>query len=436
MTGIAPALKEFVADAAPRQPVAKRYLFCAVAGNAFEFYDFITFTYFAAQIGQSFFPAHTKIASLLASLATFGVGFVTRPIGGIVIGIYADRNGRSPAMILSFALMGLGILVMALTPPFATIGVAAPVLVVLARLVQGFALGGQVGPSTAYLLEAASPGRRGFYTTLQYASQGIAALCGGSVGFLLASLLDAGSLQQWGWRIAVGLGALVLPFGLFIRNRMPETLGEKAPAAIPGATTGPEKSRIRVFALALVMLASATIATYVINNMTTYASVFLHMPANVSLAAPIVSGSCIFLFSIVGGWLSDVYGRWHVMVWPRLALLVVIYPGFLILTEMRDGATLLTLTAALAVANSISSAASLVNIAETMPRDMRSGALGTVYALAIAVFGGSAQFIVTWLIGATHDILAPAWYLTGATAIGLVAMILTDETAPVRLARR
>jgi MFS transporter, MHS family, citrate/tricarballylate:H+ symporter len=433
MADIAQSLDQAPTDDGALSPIKRRYLFAAVAGNAFEFYDFITYTYFASQIGDSFFPAHTEIGKLLASLATFGVGFATRPLGGILIGFYADKSGRAPAMILSFVLMGIGILMLTLTPSYAQIGIAAPILVIIARLVQGFALGAQVGPSSAYLLEASKPETRGLYTNLQYASQGIAAICGGAIGVLLATLLDAGSLQAWGWRVAIGLGALILPFGLYVRNAMPETLGHKSENAI-ASPVAKKVSRVRIFVLATMMLGSSTIAVYIVNYMATYASTFLHMRANVSLAAPIVSGSAIFVFSVVGGWMSDVYGRKPVMIWPRVALLIAVYPCYAYLAQHRDGPTLLVVTAILAITNSWSSAASFINIAEMMPPAARSGALGTVYALAIMAFGGSAQFIVTWLISASGNVLAVAWYLMGATVIGLIAMLLTAETAPVKLA--
>lgn len=433
MADIASALEQKALEILPPIPIAKRHLFSAVVGNALEFYDFVTYTFFAAQIGQSFFPSHTPLGSLLLSLATFGVGFATRPIGSIVIGAYADRAGRAPAMVLSFVLMGFGILVLALTPSYATIGIAAPIFVVFARLVQGFALGGQVGPSTAYLLEAAAPKSRGFYTTLQYASQGLASMAGGIVGFVISSQLDAASLEHWGWRLAMILGALILPFGLLIGRTMPDTLELE-----PSRNTLPEKKPVstgvvRTFAICLLMLASATICTYVINFMTTYSGVFLHMRANVTFAAPIVSGACILLFSQMGGAMSDRLGRKPVMIWPRVFLLMTIYPGFLLLEHNRDAVTLLGVTAVLAILNSWSSAASLVNIAELMPREMRSGSLGTVYAVAIAVFGGTTQYVITWLIGLTGDVLAPAWYLTGATLVGLIAMIAARETAPVKV---
>jgi MFS family permease len=258
-------------------------------------------------------------------------------------------------------------------------------------------------------------------------------MAGGIVGFVISSQLDAASLEHWGWRLAMILGALILPFGLLIGRTMPDTLELE-----PSRNTLPEKKPVstgvvRTFAICLLMLASATICTYVINFMTTYSGVFLHMRANVTFAAPIVSGACILLFSQMGGAMSDRLGRKPVMIWPRVLLLMTIYPGFLLLEHNRDAVTLLGVTAVLAILNSWSSAASLVNIAELMPREMRSGSLGTVYAVAIAVFGGTTQYVITWLIGLTGDVLAPAWYLTGATLVGLIAMIAARETAPVKV---
>ncbi len=415
-----------------KAPVPTRHLAAAVVGNALEFYDFTIFAYFATQIGQTFFPSHTTIGSLLPTLATFWIGFASRPVGGFLIGAYADRAGRTPAMVLSFALMGAGILALALTPSYAAIGIAAPILVVLARLLQGLALGGQVGPSTAFLLEAASPKARGFFTTLQYSSQGLASLTGGTVGVILSSVLDASSLQHWGWRVAMIPGALVLPFGLLIRRSMPETLERPTEIAASDAAVSPQpRDRIRIIVLGTLMLASATICTYVLNYMTTYATAFLHMRANVSFGATMVFGACNLVFSLVGGWMSDRFGRKPVMIWPRVLLLFAIYPAFAVLAHNRDGVTLLTVTAIIATLSTWSAAASLVNIAEAMPKEMRSRALGTIYAVAIAVFGGSTQFVVTWLIGRTGNVLAPAWYMTVATLIGVIAMIAAKETAPV-----
>ena len=188
---------------APAATVKPLHILAVVTGNALEFYDFVTYSFFAVYIGRTFFPESLTRYSLLASLATFGVGFVMRPVGAFVIGRMGDRIGRKPAMLLSFSLMGIGIAGLALTPSYARIGLAAPVLVVIFRLVQGFALGGEVGPTTAFLIEAAPPERRGLYASLQYTTQDFAVLVAGLVGLGLANTLSEQALQDWGWRAAL-----------------------------------------------------------------------------------------------------------------------------------------------------------------------------------------------------------------------------------------
>src|ERR1700688_1937732 len=201
-----------------------RAIFSATIGNMLEFYDFITYSFFAIQIGHTFFPSQSQFASLMLSLATFGAGFITRPIGGLVIGSYSDRAGRRPAMILSFVMMGSALIVLALTPSYATIGIAAPIIAIVARMVQGFSLGGEVGPTTAYLMEAAEPGRRGLGVSWQPASQQIAATAGAFVGVVLSETMDSAALDAYGWRIAFLLGAICLPFGLWMRSGLTETV--------------------------------------------------------------------------------------------------------------------------------------------------------------------------------------------------------------------
>jgi len=209
---------------AARASVPAKHVAAVVVGNALEFYDFLTYAFFAVYIGKAFFPANDPATSLLASLGTFAVGFVTRPIGGIVIGRMGDRYGRKPAIILSFSLMGIAITGLALTPPYAMVGVLAPAFVLLFRMLQGFALGGEVGPTTAFLLEAAPPERRGFYTAFQAWTQELAILVSGLVGLGLSSVLSDKQLQDFGWRLAFVLGAAIVPVGLIMRRNLPETL--------------------------------------------------------------------------------------------------------------------------------------------------------------------------------------------------------------------
>jgi MFS family permease len=414
-----------------KPPLKRRHVAAAVAGNALEFFDFTAYAFFAAQIGAAFFPGHTPFDTLVLSLITFGVGFIGRPIGAIVIGAYGDRAGRRPAMLLSFVLMCVGVLGLAVTPPTARIGVAAPILVLASRLLQGFALGGEVGPTTAFLIEAAPERSRGLIGTWQYASQSLANLTAGLIGFILANLLTPSSLESWGWRVPFLIGAAMLPLGWYLRAGLPETLESTG----LGRPTGREAADYRrALALALPMLCSTTISFAIFNFVTSYAVTILRMPQKAAFGAAIAWGVCGFAFTLAGGALSDRLGRKPVMIWPRLVFLALIVPGFVWIDRARTAPVLIGVIAVLASLASLSNGVSLVCLAEAIPRPVRSASLATIYAVAIAAFNGTAQLLVTKLIGWTGDALWPAYYLTGATVLGVAAMALMRETAPVRLA--
>jgi MFS family permease len=409
----------------------------ATIGNMLEFYDFVTYSFFATQIGHTFFPSKSEFGSLMLSLATFGAGFVTRPIGAIVIGSYSDRAGRRPAMILSFMMMGIAILVLALTPSYDTIGVAAPVVIILARLTQGFSLGGEVGPTTAYLMEAATTKHRGLAVSFQPASQQIAATAGALVGEILSLTMTSEALDAYGWRIAFLLGAATLPFGLWLRRALPETLHRaETPAIAAQDNEGARTSRgnKRLLSLGLLILASGTIITYVTEYMTTYAQHTLHVDAPLAFATTVVSNGIGIAAAFLGGWLADRAGRWPIMVWPQAAALLLTYPIFLWVVDSRNSAALLGGLGLLALVGSIPYSAFYVGLAEALPKNIRGGAFATIYAVAIAIFGGTAQLVVAWLTEVTGDALAPSWYLLLATAVGLIAMIFMPETAPSKAA--
>ena len=398
-------------------------------GNALEFYDFLTYSFFSIQIGHCFFPAEQFGNGLLPSLATFGIGFVTRPLGGIVIGRYGDRAGRKAAMLLSFTLMGLAITGLALTPSYGQIGLLAPILLVCFRLLQGFALGGEVGPSTAYLIEAAPPHRRGLYVALQYATQDVAVLVAGLIGFTLSSLLDPVALDDWGWRAAFLIGVAVVPVGLSIRRNLPETL-EAADRNVPVAVPW------RVVWLGLAALMSGTICAYVLDYMTTYAQSSLNMPTNLAFGATIATGLCSVIFEPVAGVLSDRIGRKRVILISGGLLLLIVMPAFLLVTRLRSVTALYGATALITIVQSFYVAPVLVALTEGLPKAIRSGALAIIYALSIAVFGGSAQFVIQALIEWTGNPLVPGWYMSAALVVGLGAIAFMKETAPAVLERQ
>lgn len=432
-----------------RRALSRRAVAAATIGNALEFYDFVTYAYFSIQIGRTFFPSHDAYASLMLSLATFGAGFVSRPVGGLVIGAYADRVGRRPAMMLSFTLMGAAIVALALIPSYARIGVAAPVLAVTARLAQGFSLGGEVGPTTAFLMEAAPPERRGLAVSWQAAGQALAAMAAGLVGAGLSGVMTPAALDGYGWRVAFLIGASVLPFGLWLRRNLPETLHAPEPAIrapairapasrAPASRTGPGLARqnARLLVLALLALGSGTVGAYAFNYMTTYAEGVLRLKPDAAFLAPALGNAAGAVSVLLGGWLSDRFGRRPLMIWPGLASLVIVLPVFEWIIRTRSSLAFIVGLTSLGFVGALGSGAFFTAFSESLPKRIRGGAFATVYACAIALFGGGTQLGVTWLIHATGQPMAPAWCMLGASAVGLAAKMLILESAPARAGRR
>ena len=425
----------------PAVRISTRNVAAAVIGNWLEFYDFVVYTFFTLQIGDAFFPTHTDFGRLMLSLLTFGVGFAARPVGAVVIGRFADRAGRRPAMLLSFSLMGAALLGFVCVPSYHQIGMWAPILAVSCRLVQGFALGGEVGPTTAYLIEAAPLNQRGLFGAWQSASQSLASISGGGMGLIIAAVLGATQAHDWGWRIALAVGVLVLPAGLVIRSHLPETLGHAEPklAAHADIAVGAHPLRViaghwRVVLLGLGLIAAGTISTYVFQFMTTYAQATLHMGLQTGLLVAVTNGFAGFFASLAGGALSDRFGRRALMIWPRVLFIAAIMPVFMLIVRIHQPAALLGLMACLSVIGNLSGVPALIIITESLRKDVRGVGVATIYATAVAVFGGTTQPVVAWLDHVTGNPLAIAWYLMGASCVGLVASILIRETV-IRPAR-
>ena len=418
-------------DAEP-SPLDRKAVAAVVLGNALEFYDFITYSFLAKQIGDAYFPSSNPTASLLSSLLVFWVGFFTRPLGAAIIGAYADRAGRKPAMLLTIALMAVGMLMLAATPGFATIGWAAPVIVILGRLIQGFALGGEVGPTTAYLLEAAPKSQRALLASWQLASQGLAQLFAGLVGFGLAATLGTVAMASWGWRIPFFVGVAIVPVGLFIRNSLPETAGAQEDPGVAdslGAVLGTlGRDHLRLMILAILIIMSSTIATYIGIYMPTYATATLGLSLKISTGVTIALGVASVVFSLAGGWLADRIGRKPLMLVPRLLVALVTVPAFVWVVRAPSATSVLTVTILITTLTAFASAGSITGIPEALPRQVRSAGLALAYALSVTLFGGSTQWVITKLIAVTGGRLAPAYYLAAVSVIGAIAAALMPET--------
>ncbi|MFT4069041.1 MFS transporter [Paraburkholderia sp.] len=407
----------------PAHTVTRRKaIFATVIGSGLEWFDFSGYAFFAAIIGKLFFPAGNETTSLLLALATFGVGFVMRPLGGIAFGIYADKVGRKRALSLAMLVMALGSAIIALAPTYQSIGIAAPCLIVVARMLQGLSAGGEMGGATAFLTEHAPVNRRAFYSSWIQTSVGFAVVIGSITGAVITSSMSPESLTSWGWRIPFIIGMLVAPVGYYIRLKIeetPEFASEKRHASTPLRDVIREYPRSVLSSLLMVVL--WTVCTYVILfYIPTYVVKYLHMPQREGFISGIVSGAVLMVMAPLFGALSDRVGKQRVLSIAAVVILFASYPLFSHLIKSPTFGTLLTFQVVFGVLIAAYTGPILALFTEMFPSRVRTTGLSLAYNGAVTIFGGFASFIITWLTAATGDAESASYYIIFAAVVSLL----------------
>jgi MFS family permease len=397
------------------------------SGNFLEMYDFMVFGYYAAAIGNAFFPSGNPFLSLMLSLMTFGAGFLMRPLGAIVLGAYTDRHGRRAGLILTLGLMSVGIVSIACMPGYATIGLLAPLLVLVGRLLQGFSAGMELGGVSVYLSEIATPGHKGFYVSWQSASQQVAVMFAALIGVVLSSILPPQKMMLWGWRIPLLLGCVILPFLFRLRRSLQETDEFVARKHRPST---PEILRSltanwRIVLIGTLMVTMTTVSFYMITAYTpTFGNTVLHLASIDTLIVTLcVGGSNLFWLPVMGT-LSDRVGRRPLLVVFTVLMLATAYPVILWLVGAPSFARLLAVELWLSFIFGSYNGAMVVFLTEIMPVEVRTSGFALAYSLATAVFGGFTPAINTYLIHVTGNRAVPGLWLSFAAACGLVASLL------------
>lgn len=410
-----------------------RQVVAAVIGNALEWYDFIVYGFLASIIARQFFPAEDEYASLLMALATFGVGFFMRPVGGILLGIYSDRKGRKAAMQLIILLMTVSIALIAFAPNYAAIGMGAPLLIVVARMLQGFATGGEYASATAFLVESAPAHRKGLYGSWQLVGQCLAVFGGAAMVALVTRLFSPEVLDLWGWRLPFLVGLLIGPVGLWIRKHMDEPQAFiEARRQVRGK--GPTLMQVlrdhrRSILVAMGLCCGSTVSFYVVLvNMPTFAHKNLGLPLDQVLLVQMLAVALMTVVIPLSGALSDRLGRRPVLLAFSLAFFVMVYPLYVWVAAAPSIERLLVMQVLLCTAIGGFFGPAPTALAEQFPVEVRSTGVSVAYNVAVMVFGGFAPLIVTWLTKVLGTPVAPAFYVLFACLLTLLGTYCLQET--------
>ena len=417
--------------AALARPRLSGVIVAATIGNVLEWFDFLVYGFFAVTIAEVFFPANDPTVSLLVTFGTFGLAYLMRPLGAIVVGTFTDRAGRKAGLTLSIGLMMLGTLLMVVTPGYATIGIAAPIIILVARLLQGFSVGGEFGSAVTFLAEHGGA-RKGYSASWQWATTGIVSIIVSLFGIALTTLLSHEQLIDWGWRIPYVFGLLVGPAGLYIRARVSETpdfLKAEKPS------TAPIGDLLRRQPLSLLLALGASIVSnssyYLLLYVPTYGVKTLHLPAYTGFVATLVGGLILAVFSVVAGhWSDKTTPRTRIMLITAWLFLLAAYPTFWLMVAYPSLATAMFAVGFLNLIKAGYSGVLPSVLSEQFPVGTRAVGIGFAFSISVTVFGGFAPFVATWLIALTGDPLSPSYYLMATALLSIMALTAIKRRAP------
>ncbi|MDR3669807.1 MAG: MFS transporter [Holophaga sp.] len=405
------------------------------SGNFLEMFDFFLFGFYASYISKTFFPANNEYASLMLTFGTFGVGFLMRPLGAIILGAYIDRVGRRKGLILTLGLMALGTVLIAFVPGYASIGLFAPLLVLTGRLFQGFSAGVELGGVSVYLSEMATPGNKGFYVAWQSASQQFAIIVAAAIGFGLNIWMPKETVAAWGWRIPFFIGCMIVPLIFFIRRSLQETEEFLARKHRPDVREI-FQSMVRNWGIVIagmMLVVMTTVSFYLITVYTpTFGMKVLKLSAVDSLLVTACVGASNFIWLPVMGALSDRIGRRPILVFFTLLTIVTAYPALAWLVAGPTFFKMLLVELWLSFLYGSYNGAMVVALTEVMPVAVRTAGFSLAYSLATALFGGFTPAVSTWLIKVTGNHGAPAFWMIFAAVCGLLGTLILYRRSAIR----
>lgn len=396
------------------------------SGNFIEQFDFFLFGFYATSISKIFFPTTSEFASLMLTFAVFGAGFLMRPLGAIFLGAYIDRVGRRTGLIVTLSIMASGTVLIACVPGYATIGVLAPVLVLLGRLLQGFSAGAELGGVSVYLAEMATPGNKGFYTSWQSASQQVAIVAAAAIGYALNQWMSAQQIGAWGWRIPFFIGCAIVPFLFVLRRSLKET------AAFEARRHHPQAREIFAILLAnwrtviggMLLTAMTTTTFYLITVYTpTFGKSVLKLSTSDSLMVTLIVAASNFVWLPIGGAISDRVGRKPLLITISVLTVFTAYPALSWLADAPSFARMLIVLLWFSFFFGMYNGAMVAALTELMPVEVRVAGFSLAFSLATALFGGFTPAVSTYLIEALHDKAAPGYWLSFAALCGLCATL-------------